>query len=99
MYYTQSIIILDVVALDNTNILPSNLVIMCICIVHDVVSLCVPFTSSFKVGKELFIVNVPSLQGSPKLHLNNFAVKISVCACVNLDISLEHKTAFMLPTA
>ena len=30
---------------------------MCAFVVHDAVSLWVHFTSSFKVGKELFIVN------------------------------------------
>ena len=75
MYCIQSVAVLDLVELKNTNSLVSNVVIMCASIVHDIVSSCVPFTSSFKVCKELFIVDFASLEGSPKLHSNNFAVK------------------------
>ena len=75
MYCIQSAAVLDLVELENTNSLLSNVVIMCASIVCDIVSSCVPFTSSFNVCKELFIVNFPSLEGSPKLKSNHFAVK------------------------
>ena len=51
MYYIQNVTVLDVAVLENTNSLSNNLMITCVCIVHGVVSSCVPFTSSFKVGK------------------------------------------------
>ena len=95
LYYIQSVTVLDVVALENTGSLSINMVIMCASIVHDVVFSCASFTSSFKICKELFIMNFPSLQGFSKLLSNNFTVKypystvqINVCACVTLDISL-----------
>ena len=68
MYCIQSVTVLDVVALENTNNLLSNVVIICASLVHYVVSTCVPFNSSFKACKELSIVDLPSLEGSPKLH-------------------------------
>ena len=47
-------------ALQNTNSLSSHMMIMCACIVHYVISSCVPVISSFKFCKELFIVNFPN---------------------------------------
>ena len=75
MYCFQSVAVLDLVELKNTNNLLCNVVIMCASTVHDIVSSCAPFTSSFKVCKELFIVNFLLLEGSPKFYSNNFAVK------------------------
>lgn len=46
---------------------------------HDIVSSCVSFTSYFNVCKNLFIVNCPALQGSPKLLSNNYAVSVTKC--------------------
>ena len=98
MYCIKSVAVLDLVELENTNSLLSNVVIICASIVHEIVSSCVPFTSSLKVSKELFIVNFPSLEGSPKLNSNNVAVKypysnlkINVCARVALDVfTIQH---------
>ena len=56
IYYMRSITVLDIVVLDNTNNLWSNMVIMCTCIVLDVASSCVLFTSFFMICKDLFIV-------------------------------------------
>ena len=50
-FYIQSARVLNVVALENTNSLWINIVIMCACIVHGVVFLYVSFTSSFKISK------------------------------------------------
>ena len=94
MDYIQSATVLDVVASENTNSLPRNMVIMCACIVHYVVSS--SFTSSFKVCKELLL----------SLHSNNFAlkypcstVKINGCACVTLGICLPCNLASSLHSA
>ena len=67
VYYIQSVTVLDVVALENTNSLLVKMVIMCACILHDVVFSIVSFTGSFKICNKLFIVNFSSLQGSTKL--------------------------------
>lgn len=75
MYCVQSVTVLDALASENINSLSRNVVIMCTSTVHDVASLCVPYARPFKVCKELFIVNCPSLKESPKLHSNNFAIK------------------------
>ena len=75
LYYIQRVTVLDVVALENTDSLSINMVIMCACIVHDVVFSCASFTSFFKICKVLFIMNFPSLQGFSKLLSNNFAAK------------------------
>ena len=58
-YYIQSPTVLDVVALENTNRLSINMVIMCACIVQDVVFSCVLFTSSFKIYKFPIIAKLP----------------------------------------
>ena len=75
MYCTQNVAVLDLVELENTNSLLSKVVIMCTSFGHDIVSSSVPFTSYFKVCKELFIVNFTSLEDSPKLNSNNFVIK------------------------
>ena len=94
MYCVQSLSVLNAVALENTNSLSSNVVLVCASIVDDVVSLCMSFASSFNIYRELFIVNFPSLEDFLKLHSSNFAVKypysmlqINICAPVALDMS------------
>ena len=86
MYNIQSVTVLDVVVLESTNSLSIdmviiNMVIISACIVNDVLFSCVPFTSSFKICKKLLIINFLSLQGFPKLHTDNFAVKY-LCSMV-----------------
>ena len=93
LYNIQSVTVLDEVALENTKSLSSNMVIMFACIVHDLVSSCAPFASSFNVCKKLHIGNFPSLQGSHKLHSSIHTVRCrSMYVLVSLWISLCHAT-------
>ena len=58
-YYIQSATALDVVALENTNSLSVNMVIICACIVPDVIFSYVSFTSSFKICKISYYCKAP----------------------------------------